>query len=63
MSDLASIAADMRTRALIALAALGLAATACVSSSTPAVDYGSGSRFVPFVVDSTDDMGQGDGWR
>lgn len=61
MSDLASIAADMRTRALIALAALGLAATACVSSSTPAVDYGSGSRFVPFVVDSTDDVGQGDG--
>ncbi len=60
MSDLASIAADMRTRALIALAALGLATTACISSSTPAVDYGTGSRFVPFVVDSTDDMGQGD---
>jgi plastocyanin len=50
----------MPKRALIALASLGLLATACISSSTPPVDYGSGSRFVPFVVDSTDDMGSGD---
>jgi hypothetical protein len=50
----------MPTRVLIALAALGLVATACVSISTPAVDYGQGQRFVPFVVDSQDDVGQGD---
>jgi plastocyanin len=50
----------MPTRVLIALAALGLVATSCVTSSTPAVDYGQGQRFVPFVVDSQDDVGQGD---
>jgi plastocyanin len=50
----------MRKRALIILAVLGLASTACISSSTPPVDYGQGQRFVPFVVDSTDDVGQGD---
>lgn len=50
----------MPKRALIALATFGLVATACISSSTPAVDYGTGPRFVPFVVDSIDDMGQGD---
>jgi plastocyanin len=44
---------------MIALAVLGLVATACVTSSTPAVNYGQGQRFVPFVVDSTDDVGQG----
>jgi plastocyanin len=49
----------MPKRALIALAALGLIATGCVTSSTPPVDYGQGQRFVPFVVDSTDDVGQG----
>jgi plastocyanin len=49
----------MRMRALIALAALTLAATACISIETPAVNYGTGARFVPFVIDSIDDMGQG----
>ena len=49
----------MPKRALIAAATFGLLCVACVSSSTPAVDYGVGSRFVPFVVDATDDMGQG----
>jgi plastocyanin len=49
----------MPTRALLALATCVIA-TACISTSTPAVDYGTGSRFVPFVVDSIDDMGQGD---
>ncbi len=48
----------MPKRALIALAVFGLTATACVTTSTPAVDFGQGSRFVPFVVDSTDDVGQ-----
>jgi plastocyanin len=60
LTSLASIAADMPKRALLILAALGLAATACISSTTPPVDYGQGQRFVPFVVDSQDDVGQGD---
>ena len=50
----------MPKRALITLATFGLVATACISSSTPAVNYGTGDRFVPFVVDSLDDVGQGD---
>jgi plastocyanin len=50
----------MPKRALIALATFALAATACISSTTPPVAYGTGPRFVPFVVDSIDDMGQGD---
>jgi plastocyanin len=50
----------MPKRALIALATFGLVATACISSSTPPVNFGSGTRFVPFVVDSLDDMGRGD---
>ena len=50
----------MPKRALIAIATFGFVATACVSSSTPAVDFGTGQRFVPFVVDSIDDMGRGD---
>jgi plastocyanin len=50
----------MPKRALIAIATFGLVATACVSSSTPAVDFGTGQRFVPFVVDSIDNMGRGD---
>jgi plastocyanin len=50
----------MPKRALIAIATFGLVATACISSSTPAVDFGTGHRFVPFVVDSIDDMGRGD---
>jgi len=49
----------MPKRALIASVTLGLLAVACVSSSTPPVDFGVGARFVPFVVDSTDDVGQG----
>jgi plastocyanin len=50
----------MPKRALIAFATFALVATACISSVTPAVNYGTGARFVPFVVDSLDDMGQGD---
>ncbi|MEP6972763.1 MAG: cupredoxin domain-containing protein [Actinomycetota bacterium] len=50
----------MPKRVLIASITLGLLGAACVSSSTPPVDYGVGARFVPFVVDATDDMGQGD---
>jgi hypothetical protein len=50
----------MPKRALIAIATFGLVATACISSSTPAINYGTGSRFVPFVVDSLDNVGQGD---
>ena len=49
----------MAKRTLIASVTLGLLTVACISSSTPAVDYGVGARFVPFVVDATDDMGQG----
>jgi plastocyanin len=49
----------MPKRVLIAIAALGLAATACVTTSTPAVDYGQGQRFVPFVIDAQDDVGAG----
>jgi plastocyanin len=49
----------MPKRALIALATC-LVATACISSVTPAVNYGTGARFVPFIVDSIDDMGRGD---
>ena len=49
----------MAKRTLIASVTLGLLTVACVSSSTPPVDYGVGARFVPFVVDATDDMGQG----
>ena len=49
----------MPKRVLIASVTLGLLTVACVSSSTPPVDYGVGARFVPFVVDATDDMGQG----
>jgi len=48
----------MHRRALIILATVGLVATACSSITTPAVDYGSGG-FFPYVVDSQDDMGQG----
>ncbi len=50
----------MPKRALIAIASLALLGAACVSTPKPEVDYGVGARFVPFVVDSTDDMGQGD---
>lgn len=50
----------MPKRALIASLTFGLLGAACVSSSTPPVDYGVGARFVPFVVDATDNMGQGD---
>ncbi len=50
----------MPKRALIALATFALAATACISSTTPPVAYGTGPRFVPFIVDSIDNMGQGD---
>jgi plastocyanin len=48
----------MHRRALLLLATVGLIATGCVSITTPAVDYGTGG-FFPFVVDSQDDMGQG----
>jgi plastocyanin len=48
----------MHRRALIVLATVGLVATACSSITTPAVDYGTGG-FFPYVVDSQDDMGQG----
>jgi hypothetical protein len=48
----------MRRRALIIIATVGLVATACSSITTPAVDYGTGS-FFPYVVDSQDDVGQG----
>ncbi len=48
----------MHRRALLILATVGLIATGCSSISTPAVDYGTGS-FFPYVVDSQDDMGQG----
>lgn len=50
----------MPKRALIAIATFALVATACISSSTPAVNYGTGPRFVPFVVDSLDNVGRGD---
>jgi len=50
----------MPKRALIAVASLALLGTACISSTKPEVDYGVGARFVPFVVDATDDVGQGD---
>jgi len=50
----------MPKRALIALATFALAATACISSTTPPVAYGTAPRFVPFTVDSIDNMGQGD---
>ena len=49
----------MPKRALIAAVTLALLCVACISSSTPPVNYGVGARFVPFVVDATDDMGQG----
>ena len=49
----------MPKRALIAAVTLALLCVACISSSTPPVNYGVGTRFVPFVVDATDDMGQG----
>ena len=58
MSGLASIPADMHRRALLILATVGLIATGCSSITTPAVDYGAGG-FFPYVVDSQDDMGQG----
>jgi plastocyanin len=58
VSGLASIPADMHRRALLILATVGLIATGCSSITTPAVDYGAGG-FFPFVVDSQDDMGQG----
>jgi plastocyanin len=48
----------MHRRALLILATVGLIATGCSSITTPAVDFGSGG-FFPFVVDSQDDMGQG----
>jgi plastocyanin len=48
----------MHRRALLILATVGLVATACSSITTPAVDYGTGG-FFPYVVDSQDDMGQG----
>jgi|1185.fasta_scaffold05191_2 plastocyanin len=48
----------MHRRALLILATVALIATACTSITTPAVDYGTGS-FFPFVVDSQDNMGQG----
>ena len=59
MTWLASIPADMPKRALIAAVTFALLCVACISSSTPPVNYGVGARFVPFVVDATDDMGQG----
>jgi len=49
----------MPKRLLLVVAALALLATACVSTTTPPVDYGQGQRFVPFVADSQDDVGQG----
>jgi plastocyanin len=58
MTPVASIR-PMPKRLLLVVAALALLATACVSTSTPPIDYGQGQRFVPFVVDSQDDVGQG----
>lgn len=58
MSGLASIPADMHRRALLILATVGLIATGCSAITTPAVNYGTGG-FFPYVVDSQDDMGQG----
>ena len=48
----------MHRRALLILATVGLIATGCSSITTPAVNYGTGT-FFPYVVDSQDDMGQG----
>jgi hypothetical protein len=50
----------MPKRALIAIAALGVVTVSCSQPAKPAVDFGTGDRFVPFVVDATDDVGQGD---
>jgi plastocyanin len=50
----------MPTRASIVAACLAVVAAACVTTQTPPVDYGSDARFVPFTVDSTDNVGQGD---
>jgi plastocyanin len=58
VSGLASIPADMHRRALLILATVALIATGCSSITTPAVNYGTGG-FFPYVVDSQDDMGQG----
>ncbi|HJX08652.1 MAG TPA: cupredoxin domain-containing protein [Actinomycetota bacterium] len=48
----------MHRRALLIVATVAVIATACNSVTTPAVDFGTGS-FFPFVVDSQDDVGQG----
>jgi plastocyanin len=58
MTPVVSIRA-MPKRLVLVVAALALLATACVSTTTPPIDYGQGQRFVPFVVDSQDDVGQG----
>jgi hypothetical protein len=46
-------------RSLIPTAALTFFAVACAASAVPPVDYGSGARFVPLVVETLDDAGQG----
>jgi plastocyanin len=48
----------MHRRALLIVATVGLIATGCSSITIPAVNYGTGG-FFPYVVDSQDDMGQG----
>ena len=56
---LASIPADVSKRLVILSCAAALIAAACSNPPEANVDYGSGTTFVPFVVDNLDDAGLG----
>jgi hypothetical protein len=57
LTCIGSIRADVSWRLLILAALLALVVTACSDVPEPEVDFGSGLRFVPYVVDGTDDVG------
>lgn len=59
MTDLGSIRADVSRRLLLLAPIMAILATACTAAAEPIVDFGTGVRFVPAVVDAQDDVGLG----
>jgi hypothetical protein len=59
LTSVGSIRADVSRRPLIFAALLAVVMTACSDLPQAEVDFGSGLRFVPYVVDAIDDVGLG----
>jgi hypothetical protein len=57
LTSVGSIRADVSRRPLIFAALLVVVAAACSDLPEAEVDFGSGQRFVPYVVDGIDDVG------